>query len=137
MFLVDGDPKDCKFSKTAFKSNENAQIHAAKWIKQFEPDVVITEKITKTCRKGDHAKQLIAAVTKVAEEHRDISDIQVARVQSYKNKYEEARALAERFPQLKPRLPKEPHCWQSEPFSTTYFEALSMALLVIDQRGAL
>ena len=126
---------DWKMSKKATKSAKEAQIHIKRWIKYFKPDVVVTERIDERCRKGDHAKSIIAAIAKVAEDT-DLLDVSVPRLKAFKNKYEEARELVLQFPEMQPQLPKEPRIWQSEPFSTIYFEALTMALLIIDRRVA-
>lgn len=126
---------DWKASKKACKSAKQAQTHAIKWIRYFKPDVVVTERVTKPCRKGDHAKGLITTIAKVAEDH-DLLDVSVPRLRAFKTKYAEARALVVRFPELRPRLPKEPRIWETEPYGTIYFEALAMALLVIDRKVA-
>ena len=135
VFLEGGVLKDWKLSKKASKSQKAARTYVTNLIKVFKPDVVVTEKISKHSRKGDHAKGLISTIARVAENH-ELLDVQVPRLQAFQNKYEEAKALVLRFPDLRPRLPKEPRIWQSEPFGTIYFEALAMALLVIDRRVA-
>lgn len=127
---------DWQVSKKASRSTKQARTYAQKWITCFNPDVVVTERTTKPCRKGDHAKDIIAAIAKVAE-GADLLDVSVPRLRAFKNKYEEARDLVSQFPDLQARLPKEPRIWQSEPFSTTYFEALALALLIIDRRVAI
>jgi len=126
---------DWKMSTIASKSTKEARIHIKRWINYFKPDVVVTEQIDKRCRKGDHAKSIIAAIAKVAEDS-ELLDVSVPRLRAFQNKYAEARELVLRFPELRPRLPKEPRIWQSEPFSTIYFEALAMAMLIIDRRVA-
>ncbi|MCP4184138.1 MAG: hypothetical protein GY761_12610 [Hyphomicrobiales bacterium] len=134
--FFDGDVlKDWKLSKKASKSPTEAKTYVTKLIAFFKPDVVVTERIDKNSRKGDHAKRIITTIAKVAENH-ELLDVSVPRLQAFKNKYEEARELVLRFPDLRPRLPKEPRIWQSEPFGTIYFEALALALLVIDRRVA-
>lgn len=135
VFFDGGILMDWKMSKKASKSPEEARTYATKLIAFFKPDVVVTEKIAKHSRKGDHAKDLTGIIANVAENH-ELLDVSVPRLQAFKNKYEEARELVLRFPDLRPRLPKEPRIWQSEPFGTIYFEALALALLVIDRRGA-
>ncbi len=132
VFFIGDTLKEWKLSKKASRSTAEARKHVTKWIKFFKPDVVVTEKITKHSRKGDRAKGLIAAIARVAENH-DLLDVSVTRIKAFKNKYEEARALVQRFPDLHPRLPKEPRIWQSEPFGTIYFEALALALQIIDR----
>ncbi len=132
VFLMDGHLKYWEFSKKASRSPKAARQQVTAWIKFFKPDVLVTEKITDESHKGEHAKGLIAAIAKVAEQA-NLLDVAVTRLQKYKNKYAEAQALANRFSDLKPQLPKEPRIWQSEPYSISYFEALAMALVVIDQ----
>ena len=136
VFLDGRNLIDWQISKKANKSTKQARAYAQKWIKRFKPDVVVTERTTKPCKKGDHAKSIIAAIAKVAEDT-DLLDVSVPRLRAFKNKYEEARELASQFPDLLVRVPKEPRIWQSEPFSTTYFEALALALLIIDRRIAI
>lgn len=131
MFLDCGIPRDWKYSKTAFRSPKDARKHAEAWIAYYNPDVMITERITKHSRKGARTRRIIATIASVAANGAP-NDIVVPRVQAHKNKYAEARALAKRFPELRPRLPRKPRCWQSEPFGTICFEALSLALQVID-----
>ncbi len=133
--LVGDSLEDWKLSKKASRSPKEASKHVTAWIEFFKPDVVVTEKINEHSRKGHHAKKLIAAIAGVAENH-DLLDVAVTRIRAFKNKYEEARALATRFPQLRPQLPREPRIWQSEPFGTIYFEALALALAVIDRPKA-
>lgn len=130
--FVSGDRlKDWRMSKKASMSPQEARKLVKQWISFFKPDVVVTEKIGKHSRKGSHTKRITAAIAKVAE-HADLLNVLAPRIQAFKNKYEEARMLAKRFPELQDQVPREPRIWQSEPFSTIYFEALALALVVID-----
>ncbi len=122
---------DWKMSRKANRSADAARSYAEQLIAYFRPDVVVTEKVANHSRKGTHAKDITAAIGCVATRAEPL-DVQVPRVQSFQNKYEEARAFAERFPALKSRIPKRPRIWQSEPYSTIYFEALALALYIID-----
>lgn len=133
VFFENDELVDWKMSKKASKSSRAARDQVQKWIAFFKPDVLVTEKIGKLTRKGDHAKQIIAAIAKVAADP-ELLDVSVTRVQHFKNKYEEARALAERFPVIASRVPREPKLWQSEPFGTIYFEAMALALQVVDHK---
>ena len=54
-------------------------------------------------------------------------------MQLYANKYDEAEALAERFLEMKPWLPKRRTLWDEEPRLTIIFEALSLALRALQQ----
>lgn len=59
-------------------------------------------------------------------------NVEVIRQQQHANMYEEAAVLAKHYPQLRPWLPKQPPIWMPEPRNTVYFEALAMALQVLD-----
>ena len=134
-FFVGGRPQDWKMSKKAWRSIADAERYAQQLIAFHKPDVVVTEKIGRNSRKGEHAKRIIAALARVAE-RAILLDVVVPRIQHYQNKYAEARAFAERFPELAPRLPRVPRLWQSEPFATIYFEAVALAVEVIDRKPA-
>ena len=53
-------------------------------------------------------------------------DIKLPRIQSYQNKYDEAKALVKLYPQTKGLLPKRPPIWMPEPRNMSYFEAVSL-----------
>ncbi|MDA4845245.1 hypothetical protein OOZ53_07785 [Hoeflea sp. E7-10] len=122
-------------SKKAWRTVAGAEDYVKQLIAFFKPDVVVTEKIAKESGKGDHAKRIIAAIARVAEKAM-LLDVVVPRMQRYQNKYAEARALAERFPELAASVPRKPRLWESEPFAMIYFEAVSLALEVVDHRNA-
>ena len=135
VFFVGDKLKDWAMSVKASKSPKLAKEKAEQWIEDLEPDVVVTEKVGKHSSKGILTKQLIDAIRNVAE-NRYLNDIVVPRVQSFQNKYEEAVELTKRFPDILPWAPKKPRIWESEPRNTIYFEALALALMVIDRRTA-
>lgn len=121
-------------SRKASRNPALAVEQAKIWIDKFKPDVVVTEKLEKGCRKGVNTKALIEAVNVVAA-NENLFDVSVTRPRSFKNKYEEAAALAERFPVLQPWVPQR-KIWDSEPRHTTLFEALALALAVIERNYA-
>ena len=132
VYLFDGQLQYWAYSKKASKSPDQARKQVKSWIALFKPDVVVTEKVPENSPKGEHAKGIIAALSRVAEDA-NLLDVVVTRIQKYKDKYVEARALAKRFSDLKAQIPREPKIWQSEPRGTIVFEALAMALVVIDK----
>ncbi len=131
VYLIGGKLKHWTMSVKASKSPELAAKQTTLWIEELEPDVVITEKIGKHSHKGKLTKQLIATITKVAE-NRYLNVVVVPRVQNFQNKYEEAKELAKQYPDILPWMPKRPRIWESEPRNMIYFEALALALEVID-----
>lgn len=131
VFLSGTELMDWRMSKKASHSRKNAIRQVEQWIDRTRPDVVVTEDVSKRSRKGARSKRLIASIADVAF-NRPLLDVTVERVPGSQNKYEEAKALAAQFPQILPWLPKQPRIWEAEPRSTVYFEALGMALKVID-----
>jgi len=113
VYFDDGQPAHWGISHKAARSPLLAAQQTAKWLSLFAPDVVVMERVGVHSRKGALTKYLIAAVVDAASEA-DCDDLSVPRVQSYVNKYEEADALAARFPMLSAWLPKRPRIWEAE-----------------------
>jgi len=123
--------RDWGLSITASKNPIMAASTTRKWLKLCHPDVVITEKIVRSSRKGAATRQLIEAISSVAAAAL-VNDVRVPRLQRYQNKYEEADALTKRFPEIQPWKPRRPRLWESEPRNMIYFEAIALALEIID-----
>lgn len=122
---------DWGLSVAASKNPKRAAAMASKWLDLFHPDVVITEAADCSSRKGAAARQSIEAIARVARKS-SANDVRVPRLQRFQNKYEEAEALVERFPEIQPWKPKRPRLWESEPRNMIYFEAIALALEIID-----
>ena len=135
VFFIGDTLKQWALSVKASTSPELAAKQGAQWIDKLKPDVVITEKIGVLSRKGLLTKQLIAAIATVAE-NTYLNDIVVPRMQNFQNKYEEVKALVKLYPELLPWAPQKPPIWESEPRNMIYFEALALALQIIDQKEA-
>jgi hypothetical protein len=131
VFLVKGKLYSWQLSRKAASCPEDATRIAKGWIVRMRPDIVVTEKFTVRCRKGQTVRSITEAMARVAEDA-SIFNVSVERPRSLPNKYAEAEALADRFPELKSRVPKPRRLWDSEPRNTTIFEALVLALMVID-----
>lgn len=132
VFLVRGKLYSWQLSRKAVESPEDAVRFAKGWIDRMRPDVVVTEKLTTRCRKGQAARAATEAIARIAEDA-SLFDVSVERPHFHANKYAEAEALADRFPELRSRLPRRRRLWDSEPRNTTIFEALALALAVIDR----
>jgi hypothetical protein len=131
VFLIDGKLKDWHCSRAASLSPPKGRSLLRRAVARLEPDLVVSEDPFKPTRKSGSSKDslyaLVQELTDSATPHR-----LVQRGQQFANKYEEAHVLAKRFPALAPWLPKTPKIWEAEPVSAIYFEALSMAVLIID-----
>lgn len=130
VLMLGGRLVDWGMSNKAAEAPALAAEQIQKWINSMQPNVVVTERPEDASKKGDKTKHLIAAMANIAE-HNYLLDVSVPRLQDYQNKYEEAAALAEQFPDLKPWLPKPREVQDNEPRATVLFEALSLALFVI------
>lgn len=128
----DRRPLDWALSRKASRSPADAVHMLRKWTAMLSPAVVVTEKVTRHSRKRGQTPLIIDALAREAA-RQDVQDIAVIRHQPFANKYEEAAALAKRFPELAPLKPKPRRLWDKEPLNTTYFEAIALALAVIDE----
>ena len=131
VFLVDGILRDWRLSKKATKSAELAARQVEVWIERVGPHVVITEAVSQQSTKSRKTREIIDVVGRVAADM-GFLDVKVERVSTFKNKYEEAAVLGARFPEIAAWVPKKPKIWESEPRNTVYFEALALALDVVN-----
>ncbi len=86
----------------------------------------MTEKVTEAAKKGEKTKAIVLAIAERAAQNY-VLDVSVARTQGYANKYEEAEALARRYSDIRPWLPRKRRFFDNEPRNTVLFEALSLA----------
>ncbi|WP_227284949.1 hypothetical protein [Boseongicola sp. H5] len=117
-------------SRIAGVSTRVASRMMARWLVRFQPDVVITESIPTSSRKGQRSREITAAMALVARNKDDLLDVTLERVQAFPNKYDEAEALAVEFPELEPYLPKRRRLWDTESPRTILFEAVALAKLL-------
>ena len=123
---------DWGMSIRASRSPELAAAHARKLIETLNPDVVVTEELSKSSTKGEKTRLLLAAIADVALQIK-LLDIRAKRPHEFPNKYEEAAYLATRFPEIAAWVPKKRRLWEPEPRATVLFEALALGLRVISE----
>ncbi len=133
VLLVDDKLVDWGVSVAAAKSPKKATAKTRELIEIFKPEVIISEQPGSNKRKRGQSIALMEAVTSTAH-NSDATSVTTARQQAYRDKYQEAKALAEEFPELLPRLAKKPKLWLSEPRRMILFEALSFALRLRETR---
>lgn len=129
VLLVGDRLMDWRISGKAGTSVVAAQVHAQSLINTLMPDVVVTETPGVALRKGQRTKDMIAAIARVAADN-CLLDVSVERNQTYANKYAEAEALVERWPDIAAWKPKKRRFFDSEPRNTVLFEALALAKVV-------
>ena len=130
VFLVGDRLVDWHISNKAAESGVEAAGHAQALINDLMPDAVVTEEL-ETAHKGKHTLALIAAIARTAE-HNHLLDVSVPRDHHFRNKYAEADALVEQYPELAPWKPMKRRFYDNEPRNTVLFEALSLALSLRD-----
>ena len=132
VFLIGDKLKDWGLSRKASKTPALAAAQTEHWIAELEPDVVVTEKLPKTSTKSAKTRALIEAIQFVAAKAK-LLDVHVPRIQLHKNKYSEAEALGNRFPDLALWVPKPRRIWEPEPRATVLFEALALAVILLEK----
>lgn len=126
VFMIGDKLVDWHISNRAADNGMEAAAHAQTLITDLLPDVVVTEEPETASHKGKHTLALIAAIARTAE-HNHLIDVSVPREQRYPNKYAEADALVERYPELLPWKPMKRRFYDNEPRNTVLFEALALA----------
>jgi hypothetical protein len=130
VYLIGNRLMDWRVSDKASDNEAEAAKSAARWIETLQPDVVVTEDTLGAKKKGRRTKEIIASIAEVAS-RAEVLDVSVVREQLYPNKYVEAKALAERYPDLQPWLPYRRLLLDNEHRNTVIFEALALAQVIL------
>ena len=116
--------------------NKQALKLVAALVAIYQPSVLVVEDYaSKGSRRCGRVGELIEDISKLATKH----EIQVRRFSRRKikqassesgagNKYESAIAIAKRFPELQPRLPRFRKPWMSEDYRMSIFDAVGLGL---------
>ena len=124
VYLEDGVPQHWGMSRKAAKSTQNAARIVQSWIDDCSPDLLISEHPETAFSKGAQTRSILGAIGDLFDKA-DGLNIRLTRVQSYQNKFEEAKVLARGYPELQHLCPLQPPLWMPEPRNISYFEALS------------
>lgn len=135
VFLVGNNLIDWHISNKAAESGVEAAAHAQTLINDLTPDVVVTEELETARHKGKHTLALIAAIARTAE-YNQLLDVSVPREHRYSNKYAEADALVDLYPELAPWKPVKRRFYDNEPRNTVLFEALALAEFLRSREGS-
>ena len=132
VYLISDRLRDWGLSRKASINPTLAAAQTEKWIVDLNPDVLVTEKVSKISTKSFKTRSLIESVQRVAA-NANLLDVSVVRANIFKNKYEEAKHLGERFPEISAWVPRARRIWEPEPKNTVLFEALGLAVSVLDE----
>ena len=110
---------------------DDARAVLAGWIKRFRPEVVVLEHHRHAVRKGKRQRRTLRYLPYAARRFPVVLRV-VKRHQCYANKFEEAVALAKRFPILADRIPRKPRIWEGEPHFVALFEAVALGVSALD-----
>ncbi|MFC3615624.1 hypothetical protein ACFORG_17845 [Lutimaribacter marinistellae] len=133
MYLQGKTLKDWRVSHKAARSPGDGVSVLRTWMAIYEPDVVICQNPDSAGRKSARNILILTAMARVISDA-DVLDLLVTRRYAYRNIYEEAAMIARRYPALKQKLPKKPRIWETEPRRIIYFEAMALALAVLDEQ---
>lgn len=126
VYLIGRQPMFWKLSFKAGSTSSNAEKHLKRWLDEYDPDIVITERLETMGRKTERSKMLLDVVYRTICKH-DVQHITQDRTQPYRNLYDQIDRLCERYPQMEAARPKRRKFYQKEPPYVTVFDALSLA----------
>lgn len=131
VFLIDGKLKDWLLSRVGGMSAPKGRSFLRMAIAQYQPDLVVIENPFGSTRKYGTSREILMALAQELEDS-GVPHRLVTRKQAHGNKYEEAAALVEQFPEIAPWLPKPRRLWDNEPTEMIYFEALALAMVSVN-----
>ncbi len=127
-FLIDGVPYDWDLSQTANRSTKSSYDFTESMIRYYQPELLVTERVSANPHKGERATALVNAIWQAAQDS-NVPWMCIDRKQQHANKYAEAAVLARRFPELQPYLPKTRTLWDEEPRRMIIFEAVALGVV--------
>lgn len=135
VFLINNGLTDWGVSRAAGAGPVEAAAQAMSWFEKLRPEVVVTERFDDASRKRQRSRDIVQAIADAAAQAQ-LYDVSVRRRRPFPTKHDEAEALARRFPEIASWLPRRRRPWDAEPKNLIYFEALALAVAVIEGDGA-
>lgn len=127
VFLDGTQLRDWAITTRASGTTSDLVAFVQELINTLKPDVVVTERCDHGCRKGKRTRQLIGAIAELAS-HNYVLDITLPKPRGHASKYEEAKELVARHPDLIGYLPKRKRrIYERENRNMLIFEALALA----------
>ena len=100
-------------------------------IAETAPDLVVIEDPFNGCLKRGQSYAILLSLAQAVEDE-PVRSARIRRTSPYANRYEEAQALCDRFPLLSPWRPEKPFFYEPEPRALLIFDALALAVAVVD-----
>lgn len=118
------------------EKNAGALRRVTAFIRRYDPDVVVIEDhSSRTCRRRERARNLLKAISLLASTHSIVThrvSVRTVRIVfsaiGVTTKYPIAAALASRYPELAPLLPRKRKPWMSEDDRMAVFDAAAFAV---------
>ena len=126
VFLIGNRLMEWRMAGKPARSRIRAAGALQELINTFHPNVLITEKLKPSDRKGLRARRITEALQRTAAENY-ILDVSVRRHSGYANKYEEIDVLVQNYPAIKPWAPRKRKHYENEPPAMVLFDALAIA----------
>ena len=123
--VEDGDLVFWQGSASVSGHPEQAGEQLARWIREFRPDIVISQDPDAAGRKRGAQLDVLRTFARVGAEA-PVVNLFVRRRQPFANAYLEAQYLASHFPDLEDMVPTKPPIWRKESYSLVFFEALAL-----------
>lgn len=132
VFFHGYDLKEWRTMTKASTSRAEAAGALQRLINDFKPNVVITELADpKVCR-STFVLGLKNALSRTAA-HNYVLDVVIKRESSFANKYDEAAALGDLYPAIRPWVPPKRRAFDHQPPRLILFDALALAQKVLEK----
>ncbi len=125
VYLCEGELFDWGLSSIAARSPEAAKAKVGSWIQTYNPDLIVTEKLTLQTRKSGRTISNLRIIAKLSDTSK-AHHVEVEKIQTYPNKFKEADELCRRYPVIEGWKPHARKPWESEAKNTVIFEALAL-----------
>jgi len=126
VLLVGSQVAECRLLRKSRLKTRDAARQTGLWIRLFEPEALVVENVGLRSRKS---KRTIRNIHAIIDEGRkaNLIVLTILRERQFRNKYDEAVALANQHPEMAKYLPaRNRKCFDAEPRKLILFEALSM-----------
>ncbi|MCA8929758.1 MAG: hypothetical protein KDC18_16985 [Alphaproteobacteria bacterium] len=132
VFVAHGKLRDWQMWRQVTDCPTKARSKLRVLIATYDPDLIACEDPGQGCRKrGKSLRLLQTLVQAVADE--PIRHVKLPRPRQYRTRYEEAKVLAQRFPEISAWCPEPRKSFEKDAKNLTYFEALAYAAEVLDR----